>query len=74
MIVDNLNIMRISRSPAETDTPLAIDSNAVLSLPFSVQCLKTIVGRYAQFVHICCRVQHPQLPHGNPLDGLGQLA
>jgi hypothetical protein len=30
MVIDNLNIKSIAIRPAETDTPLVVDANAVL--------------------------------------------
>ena len=45
MVVDDLYVMGISISPGETNTPLVINSNAVLARTVSTKLLKSI-GRW----------------------------
>ena len=57
MIVYDLNIVSVSLVPAEADTPLVIDPNAVLSLPVSSQFLKAISWRDKKIVQLLRRIQ-----------------
>jgi hypothetical protein len=45
MVVDNLNVIDVSISPDETDSPLVVYPYDVLSLPLAGQCLESIPGR-----------------------------
>ena len=42
MIVYDLNVMSIPVLPSETDSPLVIDTNAILSGPVAAELLKAI--------------------------------
>jgi hypothetical protein len=42
VIVDDLDVMRIRSEPAEVDTPLIVDSIAVLAIPVPVEFFKAI--------------------------------
>jgi hypothetical protein len=42
MVVNNLYFKRIGLHPAETDPPLAVDPNAVLTRPIASQGLETV--------------------------------
>lgn len=44
MIIHNLCLLSVACPPPETDPPLIIDSDAVLTLPRSPQCFKSIRG------------------------------
>ena len=48
MIVDNLDFVRVSIPPYETDPPLIVDSYTVFALPVTVQGLQTIPRRRHQ--------------------------
>ncbi len=48
MIIDDLHIKRIAFSPAETNPPLFIDSNAVLSHAVTAQGFEPISWRRAK--------------------------
>jgi hypothetical protein len=54
--------MRIGISPPETDPPLIVDSNAVLTFPVSCQFFQPIAGRNSQILDRLRRIQHRQLP------------
>jgi hypothetical protein len=44
MVVDDFDIERLPVLPAKTDTPLIVDSYAVLTCPITTEFLKTIAG------------------------------
>jgi hypothetical protein len=48
MIVDNLNFVGVTAFPAEANTPLFVDSDAVLILSIAVKLLESITGRNTQ--------------------------
>jgi hypothetical protein len=50
--------MRIGISPPETDPPLIVDSNAVLTFPVSCQFFQPIAGRNSQILDRLRRIQH----------------
>ncbi|MDX2051507.1 MAG: hypothetical protein SFV15_03890 [Polyangiaceae bacterium] len=45
MIVDDLDIVSVGVSPAETDAPLVVDSNAMLADAVACELLKAVSGR-----------------------------
>jgi hypothetical protein len=44
MIIENLNIKRISIMPLETNTPLLVNADSVLSFSISLQRVKLVAG------------------------------
>ena len=50
MVVDDLDIKGIAIFPLETDPPLPIDADAVLSGPVTVQRLKVVAGRHTKVI------------------------
>jgi len=68
MIIHNLHVQRIGPSPAETDPPLIIDADAVLSLPFSLESLQAVSGRGSKVTQLHSAVQLAQFPAGGPLE------
>jgi hypothetical protein len=42
VVIDNLNRIGVAITPHETDTPLIIDPDTMLSLSRTLQCLKSI--------------------------------
>jgi hypothetical protein len=50
MVIYNLNIKYISGCPGKTDTPLFVDTDAVLAFPVSFERLQTIAWRRPQEV------------------------
>jgi hypothetical protein len=62
MVVDDLDVMGISVLPAEADTPLIIDADAVLSGSVATQRFQPVVRRDAQILEVLGIVQHAQLP------------
>ena len=68
MVVDDLDLEGVAAAPDEADAPLAIDSDAVLSRPISLQLLESIGRRDPQVFDSLGSVEHPQLPEGDPLN------
>lgn len=68
MVIDDLNVVGISRTPAKTDPPLLVDSDTVL--PFSVppHLLKSVAGRDPKIVEDRGSIEHPEFPKGGPLN------
>jgi hypothetical protein len=50
VIIDDLDIVGMSRSKSEADSPLVIDADAVLAVTIAAQLLQTISRRDAQIV------------------------
>ena len=69
MIIDNFNIVYIPVTPGETDTPLPVDANAVLTLSVSVQGFKMIARRDPKGFLIHCSFKHIQFPQRDPFYG-----
>jgi hypothetical protein len=44
MIIDNLNIKRITIMPLETNTPLLVNADSVFSFSISLQRVKLVAG------------------------------
>ena len=73
MIVRDLNFIRLSAAPAKADTPLIIDSNAVLPRSVSRKLLQP-VARWRSKIHQGVRrVDDLQLALGDPLQAQGEL-
>lgn len=63
MVIDNLNVSRVSGIEAKTDAPLIVDANAPLPVTVSREPLQPVAGRNAQIFHHCCLVKYRQLSH-----------
>src|SRR5438094_536148 len=61
MIIDNLDIVRVAAAPFKTDTPLAIDPDAVLAFPAAFERLEAVAGRNDQIIQADSSVQNTQL-------------
>jgi len=48
VIINNGNIMSIGILPAEYDSPLGVNSNAMKSFVITPQCFKPVAGRQTQ--------------------------
>ena len=44
MVVHNLHIVDIAIMPSKTDSPLLVDTDAVLPLAISLQCFQVVAG------------------------------
>jgi hypothetical protein len=61
VIVNDFHIFGPGRSPSEADSPLFIDSDAVLPIAIALQRLEPIAGRAAQVSQIVGGIQYEQL-------------
>ncbi len=62
MIIDDLNLVRISVLPDETDSVLIVDSDAVLSHPLSFQAFQVIPWKNCQVRELPGSVQLFEFP------------
>src|SRR5271155_5337700 len=62
MIIDNFYIERVTVLPSETDAPLVINADAVLTRPIPKQSLEPVPGRHSQIIEGLRIVQLCQLP------------
>ncbi|WP_427846988.1 hypothetical protein [Corynebacterium meridianum] len=68
VIVDEFDIVRTSLPPDETDTPLGVDTNTVLSSSVTDQALQPVTRRYLQIRNFLGRVGQLEFPKGLPLN------
>ena len=68
MVIDDFDLVGSVWLPLEADSPLLVDSYAVLAFPISAQCFKTIRGRNAQVVQLIRDVELQEFPVGDRLD------
>jgi hypothetical protein len=73
VIIDNLDVVRITVTPNKADAILIIDANAVLTLATSTESLKAIAGKNAKVVELMRGLQLRQLPLDYPSDLLKPL-
>jgi len=70
MVIDNFNVMRTILTPAETETPLLIDSNAELALAVSAQGLEPVAWQMHQRFKGVCSIKDAQSFFRLPAKGL----
>ena len=68
VIVHNFNVISIPLMPCETDSPLVVYSDAVLTLAVPVQCFEMIAGRHSQGFQYHYGIQHIQFPQSNAFE------
>ena len=68
MVIDDLDRISLTIIPYETDTPLIVDPDTMLSLSSAFQCLKAIGWWYSEVLQLLGIVQHPEFPARNSLD------
>jgi hypothetical protein len=73
MVVDDLDIVCVSRSPAETDPPLLVDADAVLAGAISLELLKAVARRNPEVVEDRRSIEHAELSESDPLNVTVQL-
>ena len=74
MIIDDFDLLKIIFSFDRKANPiLVIDTNAVLSLPVSVQGFQMICGWNFQILHTSCIVNHDQFSQCHSLNILREL-
>jgi len=74
VIIYDFDVVRVAAAPAKTDTPLAIDSDAVLAFPIAFECFQPIARWNEQILQANSCVQHAQLRQGDLLNALRQSA
>jgi hypothetical protein len=73
VVVDDLDVVRVPRSPAETDPPLLVDADTVLAGSIALQLLQPVAGWDPQVVQHHRSVQHPEFPQRDSLNIGAQL-
>jgi len=73
VVVIYLDVLGLVICPVETDAPLVIDPNAVLTFPISFQLFKLIARRREQVAEILGIVKVDQFASRNPLNIAGKL-
>ena len=68
MIINNLDLVSIIVMPLETNPPLPVYWNTVLTGAISFQRLESISRRNPQVVYVLSIVNHPQFPPRNSLN------
>jgi hypothetical protein len=66
-MVDDPDVVGITRLPAEADPPLTVDADAVLAGAVTAEPFESVAGWHAQIVDAGRGVQHPQLAQGGLL-------
>jgi hypothetical protein len=70
VIIHDLDVVRISVAPDETDPELVVDANAVLPLPIAPERLQPVSRKNGQVPKLLCGVQQPEFALRNPRDPL----
>jgi len=70
VIIDDLHVVSVTLSPLETDAPLIVDSDAVLTPTVTLKFLQAIAGSDPQILQRLRVVQHYELATGGVLDAL----
>lgn len=56
MVIYNLDLFGVAAGPKKADTPLVVDSNRVLSAPFSLKYLQAITWRQLEESQFNCGI------------------
>jgi hypothetical protein len=77
MVVRDFHVPGVALFPAEADSPLAVDPDAMLALAITGKFFQSVARQSAQILKGLGRVEHHQLPQRGtlqlaikPLDGL----
>jgi hypothetical protein len=68
MVIYNLYVVGVAFVPHEANTPLVIDTNAVLPFTVVIKCMKFVTRRHLQINQKPSRVYHLELAARCPLD------
>jgi hypothetical protein len=74
MVVDDLDVVRVTVSPDEAQAPLVVDSNAVLPRAISFQGFEMVSGKRTEIFERACAMKHFELPLGHTRDGFEPTA
>jgi hypothetical protein len=72
MVVNDFDLVCASISPDKANSPLSIDSNAVLSFSIPMQTLELVFRGYFQVFEPDCCIDHPELTESHVLDVMRQ--
>jgi hypothetical protein len=72
VVIHDLNVVGVSGSPFKTNSPLDIDSNAVLAFSVPVEGFQMVRRGNPQIVQGGRPVYHSELPKGHRLNVVGQ--
>lgn len=67
MVINNFDVFRASSGPTEANPELLVNSNAVLTLAFTMQRFQQIPGRHFKIIQLACNLELPNFPQGNLL-------
>jgi hypothetical protein len=70
VIINNLDVVRITVTPNKADAILVIDTNAVCPLAISAERLETIAGKNAKVAKLVRAMQLHHFPLNYPFDPL----
>ena len=68
VVVNNFNIARAVRFPAETDAPLVIDPDGILAFAIAFESFESIAGWYSQLGQFGDRMKLSELAQSSALD------
>jgi hypothetical protein len=74
VVVDDLDVLRPSLGPPETNTPLLVDADAVGTSPVSLELLEPVPRRHPQIIERLGGIENEQLSQSGTLNILGELA
>ena len=61
VVVDDSYVVRVALGPAEEDSPLVVDSDAVEAAPLPPERLEPVARRRAKIVDGTSRIEHVEL-------------
>jgi hypothetical protein len=65
VVINDFDVVSIGIEPAETDSPLGVDTNAVLAEAVPGEFLEAIARRYLEVVEGCSSVKNSELAQGD---------
>lgn len=68
VVVDDFDVIGSILSPAETDAPLHVDTDALGALPVAFEGLQVIARGHAEILQEPSSMEVEQLPPGRPFD------
>jgi hypothetical protein len=70
MVVNNLDLVGLARTPNKANAPLIVDADAVLPVSISFQTLNAVRGQSRKSSEIHCGIEYVQFAKGRALDRL----
>jgi hypothetical protein len=74
VVIGDFNLGGVALFPAETNSPLVIDPNRMLSFAIAFQELEPVAGRGSQIMQILCPVDNSEFAPSGVLNLVGQLS